>query len=558
MKKLHIVLFMALFILCAVSNTFAFQSVWDRIEAGQEEGKSVLEVLTNEDFLSTSEETINLNIPILNNNGEYRTENKLTVDSLQIFGEIDENTQSLLQFINGLELTESSQTGDVPMQSFSINLAEKELLSYNGQLTTPYYISSNFLGDQTYMIYPEDQFEEKLTASLYKLLESISDTGSSDLPDIESVYAMIRAFRDSSNSSIITSNSMETFGKNLNANAFAPVLMEFLTRFKETEPETRNEYMYTDIPRWSRKYVWPEMTELPAFQLPVSALSAVFMGQDIEKLLDCLPQFFADNPEFTAMLNQQIRSGLIKSNPELAEAEGFDYVNELLPEIKQSIMTDFQNAVISVRFDNDKQGNTVLTSVEISRDDNTAAQHASMIISWHSTKEISGSVTEVAIDGTDQNQRVPLFRLLSVDTPDGEDSGTKTINFGLYDIADNEMEFEYVQSTDYYLASTMARVSDSDFQFSVNDENGSGTVFKTDIPNEFGAYDTTTQVTYDHISKGNQMFSVGLTSERNMVEPKLVVSESEAIPASQMSEQDYDTLASTIFVQLLTIMMSLN
>lgn len=558
MKKLYIVLFMALFILCAVSNTFAFQSVWDRIADGQEEGKSVLDVLTNEDFLSTSEDTINLNIPILNDNGEYRTENKLTVDSLQIFGEIDENAQSLLQFINGLELTESSQTGDAPMQSFSIDLAGKELLSYNGQLTTPYYISSNFLGDQTYMIYPEDQFEEKLTASLYKLLESISDPGSSDLPDIESVYAMIRAFRDSSNSSVITSNPMGTFDKNLNANAFASVLLEFITRFKETEPETRNEYMYTDIPRWSRKYVWPEITGLPAFQLPVSALSAVFTGQDIEKLFDCLPQFFADNPEFTAMLNKQIQAGLIKSNPELAETEGFDYVNELLPEIKQSFITDFQNAVITVNIENDEQGMPVLTTVEISRENTAAGQHTSMIISWHSTMDISGSVTEVSIDGTEQNQRIPFFRLLSVDKPEGEDSGTKTINFGIYDNADKRMEIEYAQSTDYYLASTMTRVSDSDFQLSVNDDNGSGTVFKTEIPNEFGAYNTTTQVTYDHISMGNPMFSVGLTSERNMVEPELVISESEAVPASQMSEQDYDTLASTIFVQLLTIIMSFN
>ena len=144
MKKLHIVLFIALFILCAVSNSYAYQSLWDRIEYGQEEGESIIQILTNEDLLSTSE-TGPFEIPVLNEDRNYGTEIYLKVDSLQLFGDTDESIQTLLQLIHGLGFTLNTQAGDIPMQAFSIDLAGKEFFSYKGQLTTPYYVSSNFL-----------------------------------------------------------------------------------------------------------------------------------------------------------------------------------------------------------------------------------------------------------------------------------------------------------------------------------------------------------------------------------------------------------------------------
>ena len=150
----------------------------------------------------------------------------------------------------------------------------------------------------------------------------------------------------------------------------------------------------------------------------------------------------------------------------------------------------------------------------------------------------------------------PVFRLLSIAASDSEGNGTDTLNF-IFDVQ-NDNRLEYAQSTEHYTASTMTRVSDSDIQFTWNKESGSGKIFTTEKPNTFGKYDSTTQISYDHVSNGSPLFSITATTESSTSTPLPAVSPSDAVAASQMDESDYEQIASNIFMQLLMLTMNFN
>ncbi len=552
MKKANIFILITLLILCILSDACAYDSFWERVKDTEAQGELLLSGSADNGTLTEMSKT-----SVSNDDNNYRIEETLTVDSFEYHGTVDEKIQPLIQMLDGLVLSGSHQDGDVPMRSVRIELGGKEFFTYNCQITTPYFVSSNYLGDKTYMVYPEDQFEEKIVSAFYKTMEKVSGSNS-DLPDIEQVYALIRSIRESNiNTGFGTlpiSNETLSFDKEPDSGAFVPVLIDFLSRFKEAEPEKQNNYFYTDFPRWSRKYTWPEINTLPSFTVPASAVAAEYTAPDLETIFDALDRFLEDNPDYAAFLNQQLQAGLAKSNPELAREEGVNSLDEMINEIRNSLLKNFKTTVVNVKKDLDENGNTVLTTIRITANDNSSVPDSGIIIKWHSTKDDVMTVTEAAVDLSEQNTIQPYFRLLSTTTHNSEENDTNTVNF-IFDIQ-NEDHLEYAQTSSRYVASTMTRVSDSDIQFAWNKESGSGKIFTTEIPNEFGKYDSTRQISYDHVSDGNPLFSFVVTSESSMSSPLSALSPSDAVAASQMDESDYDQIASNIFMQLFMLMMS--
>ena len=366
---------------------------------------------------------------------------------------------------------------------------------------------------------------------------------------------MIQSIRESGANTSLTIGT-PSFNEEPDTSAFVPVLMDLLSRFKEAEPEKQNSYLYTDFPQWSRKYTWPEITTLPSFPIPSSAVEAEYTVQDLETLFDALDRFLEDNPDFAAFLNQQLQAGLAKSNPELAREEGVNYLDEMIKEIKPSLMDNLNSTVINVKMDLDENGAPALTTVKITGNNDSSAPASEIIITWHSTKDDVLTVTETAVNVNDQNVIQPVFRLLSIVSSDSEGNGTDTLNF-IFDIQ-NDNHLEYAQSTEHYTASTMTRVSDSDIQFTWNKESGSGKIFTSQIPNLFGEFDSTTQISYDHVSNGSPLFSITATSESSSSTPLPAVSPSDAVAVSQMDESDYEQIASSIFMQLLMLTMNFN
>ena len=89
----------------------------------------------------------------------------LSVNSIEINGVADQDTQAVLNMLSGAKLEYSSQLGESPRYSLDLSLPDTPILTYSLQRGTPYYVGSNFFGESTYMIYPEDEFEEKLVTA---------------------------------------------------------------------------------------------------------------------------------------------------------------------------------------------------------------------------------------------------------------------------------------------------------------------------------------------------------------------------------------------------------
>ena len=162
------------------------------------------------------------------------------------------------------------------------------------------------------------------------------------------------------------------------------------------------------------------------------------------------------------------------------------------------------------------------------------------------------SVFEAAVDSVQDQQTLPVVRMLAVNNTDDDVSNVK-LNFRI-DNAEGTA-FEYAQISESHTTEAMTNVANSEINFDLNGERGSATVFKTGILNAYGGEDATTQITYTHISQGTPLIKATITGESKTTEALPGLTEADAVAVSQMSESDYDTLVSNFFMNIMMLSM---
>ncbi len=519
-----------IFTLCIYSAVSAYDSLWDKDQSTSPEKDGTISIRNglqqgsegekeNQVFSTIGDGLSNAfqNVP-----ENTRTESSIKVNSVDIFSNDNENITEFIRFLTGLEFKYISQTGDVPMQSAEVYKDNKALFTYSGQLTYPYYVQSNFLGPNTYMIYDEDRFEEKLAASVYEILDQMTEENS-DLPDIESVYTMISAMRESSKTGKSADVSPDiSLDSEIDWSAFEIPLLLLMIKFQESAPSSEFTYLYTDFPSWKRVFSWPGPASLPVSPAFTSSVTGTFTNEDILAFINALSQFLSDNPEFAMIMNQQINAGLIRSNPELAEREDVDYLAELIAGLKEAAGTDPGSRYVVVTIDQDSNGKVMRLTMETG--DSSDPQSSDKVFVFQNIKNAEGELTEISVDTVEKSLRKPLFRALLITKASAE---------------------------------TMTKVSDTVFQYDWNGEKGTGKLFISNIPNDFGTDDTASQLEYEHTSQGKPLFAMNVSMDRKTGEAEAGISGSEAVQASQLTEEDYDMIAYQIFMQIMMMTMNL-
>ena len=481
---------------------------------------------------------------------EFRREGSLVIDSIEPLIDADAQMLSAFSAFSGLRFDYAAQNGSVPMTSFNLSLSDYPIFSYALQKTNPYFVNSNFLGENTYMIYEDDKFEEKLVDAVYRMVEKSGTK--SEMPDINEVYAIIQSIRDGSmNVSSFSMQQSFEFTQEIDPSAFESVLMSLMMRFTEAAPEAENNYFFTDIPQSRKIFSWPEAGTLPAFQKGSSAISGTFSQQDLLNILNALTRFFADNPELSNALNQAILTSLAQSNPEMAQTEDADILAELLSGLKESVTADLKDFTLIFKMDQDMYGAPVLFSVELIN--RTDSETTDTIIRFHMTNDLNGSAFEAAVDRVQDQQTLPVIRALFAAPVSENGTSNVKINFRMDDW--KESAVEYAQTTESHTTSDMTVISNSDISFDINGERGSAAVFTTGFPNDFGGKDETTQITYTHISQGTPLITASLTGESKTTAALPGFTASDAAAVSQMSESDYDSLVSNFFMNILMLTM---
>ncbi|MBQ6520731.1 MAG: hypothetical protein IJI14_18650 [Anaerolineaceae bacterium] len=531
MKKL-IPFFITLACLFGIfSGAFAFQSIFDRVN----------NLNTGEDASSE----IDNDIP----NGT-RTEGFIRVDSIESPGETNSGLESLFQALGGLRIDYSSQNDPVPMASFSLGMSDFPIFSYSLQSTEPYFISSNLLGNKQFMIYDEDKFEEKCVDAVYRMVETSGSN--SELPDINEVYAIIQSFRDGGidASSLLPQQSAELTQK-IDTSAFQVLLMNMMMKFSESEPTDRNHYFYTETSQESMKFDWPAPDTLPAFPESTSAITGTFTQQDLLDILNTFTRFLAANPELKDVINQGITSYLSRTNPEINEIQDADLITQFVSSLQNSVETNMEGFTLTLKIDMGKYGDPILFTVRLN--DQSLKDASDTFIYILMNNNFDGSVFEAAIDSIQGELKSTLFRGIVFSRINEAETAETNLNF--YVDSGNSSVFEYMQHNEKYTASTMTEVSNTDFSFDMNGEQGIGQMISTGIPNTYGGKDNTTQITYTHFSQGTPLFTAALTSESKTTDAKPGITASDAIAASQMNDSDYDQLVSGFFTNIVMFAM---
>ena len=558
MKKTYILILSLICILCLFSAAAAYDSLFDKTNNTSSDAaapfKSIKQGLIPAEQ-STEPDTKSVSpfdTPAADFNtlqpGEFRREGSLVINSIEPLIEANAEMLSVFQAFSGLRFDFVNQTGSVPMTSFNISLSDHPIFSYALQKTNPYFVSSNFLGENTYMIYEDDKFEEKLVDAVYRLVEK-SDT-QTEMPDINEVYAIIQSIRDGSIkvSPVPMQQSFE-LTQEIDTSAFNAVMMTVMMRFAEGTPTAENNYFFTDIPQDKMQFTWPAIETLPVLEAGSSAISATFTQQDLLIILNALSQFFADNPELAEAVNQAILTSMAQANPQMAQMEGVDILSELMNGIMESAVTDLKDFKLIFNMDQNMYGAPVLFKVELIN--RTETETTDTVIRFHMSED--NSVFEAAVDSVQGQQTLPLIRMLAVNSADEEGVSNVMLNFRIDD--QTATAFEYAQMTESHTTAAMTSMSNSEINFDLNGERGNGTVFSTGIPNAYGGEDKTTQITYTHISHGTPLIKATITGESKTTEALPSLTASDAIAVSQMSESDYDTLVSNFFMNIMMLSM---
>ena len=481
---------------------------------------------------------------------DSRTEGYLVIDSITPLIEADEQALSMFSAFSGLRLDYATQTGSIPMTSFGLSLSDYPVFSYALQRTNPYFISSNFLGENTYMINEDDKFEEKLVDAVYRMVEK-SNTGA-EMPDINEVYDIIQSIRDGSmNVSPVAMQQSFEFTQEIDPSAFESVMMNLMMRFTEAAPEAENNYFFTDIPQDRILFSWPEVSTLPVFQKGSAAISGTITQQDILDILNALTQFLADNPEFADAVNQMVLTAMAQTNPQMAQMEGVNILNEILPGLKESAETNLKDFTLTFKMDQDMYGAPVLFIVEVVSRSET--ETTDTIIRFHMANDLNGAAFEAAVDRVQGAQMLPVIRALVSTSADKEGGSNVNINFLIDD--GEKTSFEYSQLTETSSIADAAEISNTEINFDLNGERGYGMVFTTGTPNIFGGKDQATQITYTHISQGTPLITASISGESITTEALPGFTAADAVAVSQMNESDYDALVTNFFTNIMMLAM---
>ena len=297
-------------------------------------------------------------------------EGTLTLDSIRIYGLDDPDIREILDKLEGMRFRSVTQSG-TSHTGFSFSMQNKDLLTYELQNGTPYYVKSNFLGENTYMILPEDRFEENLVSAFYDLVEQVSDD-TSQLPPKEEVISMIGTFRDqiSGGAAGLPPVSLE-LTQEVDPTALMGVVMNVMTRFRSAEPTRGIGYRFTDFDAATLEYEWPEAATLPAAAESDSATEGTFTGKDLLDLLDALPVFLSDNPELSDALNEAIIQVVQRTQPGTEIPAGTDVLSELIQSMKESVQKS-PDTYVTLKIDNDRYGAPALITAEIGKPDGDA------------------------------------------------------------------------------------------------------------------------------------------------------------------------------------------
>lgn len=481
---------------------------------------------------------------LFSGSGELRTKT-LTIDSISLYGEIDENTQNILNMLSGIKMSSASQNGAASRTVIDLSMQDNPLFTLDVQSGTPYYISSNFLGEETYMIYSEDEFAEKLVTAFYRLMEKTSgDT--SNLPELDQVLSVIKSIRQGkigTRPDQITANFNLT--QEVDPSALMAPVMDIMTRFVPAEPTKDLSYRYTDLDPETLEYEWPAEASLPEISEAASATTAMFFGEDIITLLDCLPQFLADNPDLTDALNQVIAEAVSKTNSGTEIPEGTDFLGELINSLRESSQS-LEDYYLNLKIDNDAYGSPVLITVEIGKPQDNV--NTGLILTIMPVNNYPQTAVDIAADAFQNDETLPLFRMIS-NSQDGDSS----LNFRYADPNDTALEFAQNR---HEFENGDNLVAETTINYDFSGISGKISAVKTSVPNSFGGVDVFTQATYDQSMMGQPMFTVDLSAEVVSSDPLPVLTPADAVHASEMTETDFDNLAGTVFMQLMMIVMN--
>lgn len=558
MKKMFMLFLSLICIFSLFSAAAAYDSFFDKhnkTESEEAPFKSIKQGLIPTWQQSTEPDSKSanpFNVPAADSNtlppDEFRREGSLVIDSIEPLIEADEQTVSVFQAFSGLRFDYATQTGSVPMSSFNLSLSDLPIFSYALQKTNPYFVSSNFLGENTYMIYEDDKFEEKLVDAVYRMVEKSGTK--TELPDINEVYDIIQSIRDGSmNVSPVSMQQSFEFTQEIDPSAFNSVMMTLMMRFTEGTPVTENNYFFTDIPQDKKLFSWPAIETLPVLEAGSSSVSATFTQQDLLIILNALSQFFADNPELAKAVNQAIITSMAQTNPQMAQMEGVDILSEFISGIKENVATNLKDFTLIFNMDQNMYGAPVLFKVELIN--HTDTETTDTVIRFHMSEDFSAF--ETAVDSIQGQQTLPVFRLLAVNSADEEGISNVRLNLRMDDW--KATAFEYAQMTENHTTAAMTSISNSDINFDLNGESGNGTVFAIGTPNAFGGEDKTTHITYTHISQGTPLITATITGESRTTEALPGLTPSDAIAVSQINENDYDTLVSNFFMNIMMLSM---
>ena len=482
--------------------------------------------------------------PVYTGDGELRTRT-FTLDSVTLYGEVDESTQSVLDMISGTSISFVTQEGEASRSSFALTMKDNPLFTFSLQPGTPYYISSNFLGDETFMIYKEDEFAEKLVTAFYGLMEKVSDD-TSGLPDLDEVLTTIKSIRNGE-MSVAPAELTGSFNltQEVDPSALMGPVMDIMTRFVSAEPTEGIAYRYTDYDPETLEYEWPAEAMLPEVPVAASATTAMFFGEDIIAFLDCLPQFLADNPELAEALNQVTIEAMAKTNPGTEIPEGTNVLGELVNSLRESSKS-LEDYYLNLKIDNNTYGSPVFITAEIGKPQDDV--NNGLILTIMTVNDYPQTVVEIAGDAFQNEDTIPLFRMLS-----NSEDGRSSLNFRYADPNDTTME--YAQYRNEY-ESGDNKVAETTINFDFSGMSGTISAVKTSVPNNFDGVDVYTQGTYDQSMMGQPMLSADFSAEVTSGDPLPALTPADAVHASDMTEEDFDNLASTFFMQLMSIAMN--
>ena len=482
--------------------------------------------------------------PVYTGDGELRT-STITLDSITLYGDVDESTQAVLDMLSGTKISFASQDSEPARSLFELTMQDSPLFSFALQSGTPHYVSSNFLGDETYMIYPEDEFAEKLVTAFYNMMEKVSDD-TSGLPDLDEVLATIKSIREGA-MGIAPAQLTENFNftQEINPTALMAPVMDVMTRFVSAEPTENIAYRYTDFDPEEFEFEWPAEVMLPEITQASSATTGMFFGDDIIALLDCLPQFLADNPELADALNQVTIETMAKTDPTMEIPEGTDVLGELINSLRESSQS-LEDIYLNLKIDNDAYGSPVLITAEIGKPQDDV--NSGLILTIMPVTGYPQTAIEIAGDVFQNDMTVPLFRMLS-----NSEDGQSSLNFRYADPNNTTMEFALYRNEQ---ENGDSLVTNTTIYFDASGMFGTIEAVKTSVPNSYGSMDVFTQVTYDQSMMGEPMFSAAFTVEAVSDDPLPVLTPADAVHASDMTEADYDDLAGTIFLQIMMITMN--